>query len=424
MVKTPVAIAFWGCLIILPYASYIALVGLLGITIWSLYRDGGTAWKLLTNSGWLILAAGMLLTVTTAAYPLESLLQLANFIPFFIFFAAIATLISGLKAPFLVLEQWATATVVTAIPISFRAAVEYYLRFPAIEARLINSPYFTWLYGQPDYGHRADSVFGHPNVLACYLVMLLGLGLGLSLKHLRYPIPNPSRSWWQRSSSWVYLSTVLLLVGVYCSGSRNGALVAIIQLVIFGWMMRRSRFVMIAGLSGILAIFAGTWAWGIGGRSLGEAFGTIDLRLGVWQLAVDTMRQHPWVGAGLGSYKLLYVPYTISDYESVEHAHNLWLMLGAEVGIPLMLGLTVVVGWTCFRGVRRMITGGFSGPQRSLLLSYCLGFLGCTLYALFDITFYDSRVNVLGWVLLATIQAIPSLPSEVPAVGLNQPRSA
>jgi hypothetical protein len=42
-------------------------------------------------------------------------------------------------------------------------------------------------------------------------------------------------------------------------------------------------------------------------------------------------------------------------------------------------------------------------------VGYGLGFLACTLFALFDIAFFDARVNVLGWLMLAGLQAIADL---------------
>lgn len=428
--------AYWSSglvvalLVILPYASYITLIGLAILVLMTLLRHRSEMGRLLYRSGWWIIAAGMILTVAVAQYPLEATLQLANFLPFMLFLSAIASVLPHLAHPFRVLERWAAALLVASIPVTIRAIVEYGLKIPALAARLSGRWYFDWLYAQPDYGHRADSVFGHPNVLASYLVMLFGLGLGLTLRWLRRrrwetPFERKPYSWWERPA-WIYAATVLLPAGIFCSGSRNGVLVAIAQLLIFGWLMRRNRFVMITGVAAITALVVGVLVWGIGGRNLVEAFSTISLRVGVWQLAVDMIQQHPWLGSGLGSYKLLYVPYTVEPYDKVEHAHNLWLMLAAELGVPLMLGITAVVGWACWRGVYHIVRADFEAEQRYLLTGYLLAFVGCSLFALFDLAFYDSRANLLGWLTLAVIQAIPRLGKRTAArpVDLSQAKSA
>jgi hypothetical protein len=401
---------FLLCLLILPYISYVGLIGMAGIMLWGWLRYGQLAWKLLVRQAWVVLALGMVVTAITAYSPTEAGLQLGNFLPFFLFFAAIATWIGQLQQPLVTLEGWSLGLVLSSIPISLRAGLEYYLRTPSVEARLFDSPYFVWLYSDINYGHRANSVFGHPNVLGAYLVIILGLALGLGLKVLQGGtlIPNSRWRYWPTA---LYSAIALALLGIFCSGSRSAVAVAIAQILICGWLMRRHRIVVLLGLSGITAVSVAVLALGIGGRSVGEAFTTSALRVDVWELALNLVWQHPWLGTGLGGFRLNYQPYTIPIYDTVEHAHNLWLMLAAEIGIPLMLLFTGIVGWICYRGLRTLIGSGSPFPRsdQSVLAGYGLAFTGCILFALFDVTFYDSRINILSWLMLAVIQGVPSL---------------
>lgn len=402
------------CLLVLPYASYVALIAMAGLTVWAVIRYGQAIGQQLARGGWLLLGGGMAITAVTAQNSAEAGLQLANFLPFFLFFGVLKVWIERLQRPVETLESWALALVVGSIPISLRAALEYYLKAPTVAARYIDSGRFEWLYSQVDYGHRANSVFGHPNVLAAYLVVILGLGLGLSLRQLRGGKLGTLWPW----RFWPLLLTsaiALALVGIFCSGSRNGVLAAIAQLLIFGWLMRRNRWVALTGLAGISAVLTAVVAWGIGGRSVGEAVTSTSLRMDVWRLSLDLIRHHPWLGLGLGGFKLSYVPYTIPQYDSVEHAHNLWLMLAAEVGIPLMLLFSALVGRFCYVGTRTLLQHSLPTADAAVLTSYGLAFLGCIVFALFDVTFYDARVNVLGWLTLAAIAAMPALATAQPA---------
>ncbi|MBD0334496.1 MAG: O-antigen ligase family protein [Cyanobacteria bacterium Co-bin13] len=410
-----------GCLLILPYASYLALLGMTCLTFWIWLQQSQPAWRLVTRRGWLVLALGMGITAVTAYDPVEAGLQLTNFLPFFLFFAALSVWIGHLQKPLSVLETWSLGLVLGSIPISLRAAVEYYLKSPSVEARLFDSPYFSWLYNQVDYGHRASSVFGHPNVLGAYLVIILGLALGLGLKVLRGGTLVSQWRWryWPLS---LYSAIALALLGIFCSGSRSGVLVAIAQILIVGWLMRHNRLVLVLGLSGITAVSTAVLALGIGGRSVGEALTTTTLRVDVWEISLNLIRQHPWLGTGLGGFRLSYVPYTIPQYDTVEHAHNLWLMLAAEIGIPLMLLFTAIVGWVCYQGLKTLIglkTQPFPRSEQAVLAGYGLAFMSCILFALFDVTFYDSRVNVLGWLTLAVIQAIPALAAKADAAATD-----
>ena len=387
----------------LPYASYVALIGMVGVLIWALVKHPRPIGRLLVRQGWLWLTLGFVLNVLISYSPAESALQTLNFIPFFGLYGAISVLIPRFKNPFISLHIWSLGLVLATIPISLRAMVEFYLKAPVNLARWADVPWLQWLYSQPDFGHRADSVFGHPNVLANYLVIILGLGLGLGLYYLR-------RQSQTTLACGVYGAVLLMVGGIFCSGSRNGLLVVGLQLILFVLLLRPNRKLIFPGVALLGGMAASILVWGVGGRSLPEAVATASLRLQVWQLALEMIPQHPWLGTGLGTFKQLYDPTQFPvEGDFLPHAHNLWLTLATEAGIPLGIAFTAVVGWVIGRGVFNLFEGPFSLAQRALLGGYIIAFAGTTGFAFFDVAFYDARINVLGWLLLGSIQAIPSL---------------
>lgn len=395
-----------GCLLVLPYASYLALLGLVAILIWSLIKYHQPIGRLLYRQGWLWLTLGFGLNVLISYSPGESALQCLNLIPLFVFYAALVVLLPSFKNPLQTLHHWALGLVLAAIPISLRAMVEFYLKAPTNVARWGDAPWLRWLYSSPDFGHRADSVFGHPNVLANYLVIVFGLGLGLSMYYLRKPQRSPR-------AVWVYGAVLLMVGGIFCSGSRNGLLVVGLQLILFFIILRPNRKVLFAGVGVLTGLTVSVLVWGIGGRSITSALATASLRFRVWELALDMIPQHPWLGTGLGTFKLLYDPSQFPvEGDFLPHIHNFWLMLAAEAGIPLAIAFTAVVGWVVGRGLYYLLKLPFQATHYALLASYVIAFSGTTGFALFDVAFYDARVNILGWMALAVIQAIPTLSAK------------
>ncbi|MFM7219734.1 MAG: O-antigen ligase family protein [Nodosilinea sp.] len=399
--RLPLEHLVYFSLLILPYLSYAALVGLgLALLVW-LWRWGREVWSLLYSQGWIGLTLLLGLSVAVSENPLESALEALNFWPFFIFYASLVVAIGQLPQPWLTLRRWAHGLVLASLPISLRALLEFYLKAPANLARWSGHPWLNWLYLEPDRGHRADSVFGHPNVLASYLVIILGLGLSLSADRLGRS-PN-------RLSYVIYGSTSLALVGIFCSGSRNGLLVAGLQLGLFFMLVRSVRSLLWAVLALFTAMVLAILVWGVGGRSLMTALSTATLRLDAWRLALEMIPQHPWLGSGLGTFKQLYNPADFAAPDDLlPHAHNLWLTLAAEAGLPFTLGLTLVVGGILLRATVALIRGA---PHREYVLAtgYWLSFVGTTLFGVFDMPFYDARVNVLGWLLLAVMQRLPKI---------------
>lgn len=389
-------------LVTLPYVIYVAILTLASFLVVSLRRWHGEIGRLLYAQGWLWLALGLGIGVILSMAPGESALQVLNFVPFFVFYAAVAIAITKFKHPLKTIHRWSLALLVAAVPINLAAVAEFYLRAPDSLAQWANSPWLQWLYLQTNYGHRASAVFGHPNALANYMVIIFGLGLGLCAHYL-------SRPELRRRGLWIGAATALALVGIYCSGSRNGLLIAGLQLLLFGGVLRPYRYIFWAGLGAIALIAASSLVWGIGGRSLGEAFATVSLRFNVWQLALEMIPQHPWFGSGLGTFKQLYDP---ADFpvagDFLPHAHNLWLMLAAEAGVPVALGFTAVVGGVVGRSTYALVRHPLPSYGPALMAGYLTGFGGTVAFALFDLAFYDARINILGWLMLGIIQGIGS----------------
>ena len=391
-----------GSLVALPYLSYVALLVMLGLFIAALIRRGGRVMRLCAQRGFGWLAAGMLLSACFALDKGEGFLQLTNFLPFFVMFGVMATVPSVVARPFEQLEFLAHWLLVSSIPMSLGAITEFIFKFKAISPRIKALPLPNWLLTyiyEPDFGHRAHSFFGHPNMLSAYLAIVLGLGLGLMLKALDIG---------RKDAATQIQSGALLLcvVAIFCAGSRNGLLISGILIAIALYAARRHRWVLLGGLSIGAFLVSAAFAFGVGGRSLSLALVTQDPRLGVWRLAIEMIQQHPWVGWGFSGLRQLYIPGSIPDYDVIFHAHNFWLFLASEAGLPVMVAFCAVIGTIYLDGVKAYLNGGsmvLRGGDRAILLGYLLAFASCILFGLFDVAVFDARVNLFNWGLVSAI---------------------
>jgi O-antigen ligase len=402
--------------ICLPYLNYLSFLGLFFVLIFLMRRFYKTVLRspvclgLLTVSGLMILSSGFAFSKG------EAFLQLTNFLPFFVFFAFLPFLLRGTER----LTQLVTDLVITSIPINIVAFVEYLIKSPYVPTPVSRWGFIDWLRSAPHKG-RAMVMFEHPNALASYLVLVLGFGLGLIL--LQSAQRQAIHSHHSHASAatvyfpnWlIYGAVYLNLLGIFSSGSRNGMLIAVSQLVMFSFFVKANRTVLITGLLSLLGVLVSVALVGIGGRAVSLEGITDDPRVGVWQIAFDLIRERPLLGWGLGNYKFLY-PARIIDpiYDKIFHPHNFWLLLASEAGVLVMVGLTVIVGYVCFRAVRRLLSNQIGRGDRPLLLSYLFAFWGCVAFALFDVTFYDARINVLNWTILAGIYSLTGASAAKP----------
>lgn len=404
-------------LVILPYISYLGLLIMVGLWLTALAKRGRQVWQLCMRRGFGWLSLGLIISGCFAWDRGEAFLQLANFLPFFLFFGVLATVPALTNNPVKQLATVARWLLLTAMPIGAIAIVEYALKFerimPTIKAAPLPSWFLGWLYEEPSFGHRAHSVFSHPNGLSAYLAIVLGLGLGLVVKGLSDATLNATAANSKVSSDSTSqhkiaqaIAVVITLAATFCTGSRNGVLIALVMLAIALYAARRHRWVMFLGLLGSGAIAAAAITFGIGGRSLSLELLTQDPRIGVWQLAWEMIQQRPWLGWGFAGMRLRYVPNSVPGYDIIYHAHNIWLYLASEAGIPLMVGFCAVIGTLYYRGIRAFCDRRLPADHRAILLSYLLAFTSCLMFNLFDVTLFDSRLNILSYGLLAGIYVL------------------
>ncbi len=416
-------------LLVLPYQPIASLVGLVVLLVTVFWQHGRAIAQLPISKAFLAISLVMMLGWFFAYDKPEALLQLANYLPFFGLFIALRWLLTSPRQ----LEQIAADLVLTAIPLNLIGIVEFTLKVLR-KLPLTLPDGFQWqLFGWPgpEEPNRVVSLFIHPNFFAGYLILIFGLGLGLVLKISQPPLfqrpglppaPIAAPTWIMRHQWLIYVGTYLNLAGLFCAGSRNAIAAALLQLLIFSLLLKGRRTLRLIFLGGMLAIGAGVAIYGFGGRQANLQSFTSDPRVGVWQIALDLIRQRPWLGWGMGSFKFLYPPRLIDPtYPDIAHPHNFWLLMAAESGIPVMLALTAAIGYFYYRGVRVAISHRLEAAEQAILLGYLLAFGGSIAFSLFDVTLFDARINVLNWLTLAGIALFAQRDSLEPRVTTAPP---
>jgi O-antigen ligase len=385
--------------LILPLIPALGEIGLLLVLATTI----GQRYQAIINSplNWAIafLGLGFLFSTCFAVNPQDSLLGLANLIPFLLLLAVFKEIFTNISQ----LRQLAWVLILPSLLIVILGWAQLFLG--------LKIPFLLgWElvpYGNPN--GRMASVFMYANILAMYLLIVFSLTWGLWLE-----------SYLQGSKKELTLLSLYLLVqisGLFLTSSRNAWGIACVLILIFAFCLGWRTLVWL-GL-GIVSIIA--WAaWGpepgrgflrnylpsyIWARLSDEMYSdrpVAILRQTQWQFTWKLIQQRPWVGWGLRSFSTLY-----KQHMDVwlGHPHNLYLMLMAETGIPLTLALASLVGVILAKAIwlfRRIQTG------KIILLSYLIAFSSCILFNLFDVTLFDLRVNTLSWLILSAIAGIVS----------------
>lgn len=248
--------------------------------------------------------------------------------------------------------------------------------------------------------YRAYGTFGQPNPYAGYLEMV-GLWLAaLSLwavsllwrlmKRYRFArIAGVERSRWSRRwVLWILFWAVTTLfgagvafLGILLSFSRGawiGVLAGLSVLIAFAPRYVRI-FLLALGLLGGMFLLSGGWAsipsplrerfvqtvsqmrpFDVRDVQLTDANWAVVERMAHWQTAWEMFLDHPWTGVGAGNYGVAFPLYSPHPLFRVArgHAHNYYLHVLAELGLPglvaylAVVGLGLVVGLQALRRAR------------------------------------------------------------------------
>jgi putative inorganic carbon (HCO3(-)) transporter len=141
----------------------------------------------------------------------------------------------------------------------------------------------------------------------------------------------------------------------------------------------RSALMALAVIIALMLIFRWKWGWLLLLALLiagAIVFGTVDeatrqgilltgrgslkwdQRIEIWSRAVFMIRDFPFTGIGMGSFREvadLFYPFFLHDAADIPHAHNLFLQVAVDLGIPgLMAWLSILasviaVSWRVYR---------------------------------------------------------------------------
>jgi O-antigen ligase len=210
-------------------------------------------------------------------------------------------------------------------------------------------------------------------------------------------------------------------VGLFLTNSRNAWGVALAVIMTFAayigwrWIVALTSWVVIAVLQA--AYGPSPWRdwcraivprmiWARINDDLFQNRPIASLRTTQWQFAWSMVQQRPLTGWGLRNFTPLYQAQM--NY-FIGHPHNLPLMLSAEMGLPATLIFYGLIGWVVYGGVKWVQTKPqslISRDDRMIVLTYIVAFMACTVFSLFDVTFFDARINTMQWLLLAAIWGI------------------
>jgi O-antigen ligase len=127
-------------------------------------------------------------------------------------------------------------------------------------------------------------------------------------------------------------------------------------------------------------------------------------RLAHWQAAAGMARDEFWTGVGFGNYEAAYADYALINFpDALGHAHNYYLNLLAEVGLPGLLAY--VVFWTFIIGQTVWLARRLAWPERGVAVGLLAAWVALAVHHLVD-KLYVNNIYVHLGVMIGLLQLL------------------
>lgn len=239
--------------------------------------------------------------------------------------------------------------------------------------------------------NRAASIFYHPNIFSGYLLLVSGLGMMLLIHHRA------------RERVWTALGLGTILICQVLTSSRSGWMGTIATLLLIGLLVdRRILIVLFGGMAVSLLSF-----WSLIMPRL-HTLGQMNFvsnfdRVLVWKSAMRMIGERPFTGWGPGTWSMTYPKFEDPQIlEKMPHAHNMYLMIGAEFGLVVLVVLVGVFISLVVKSIRET----YRTPWRRHVIILGCTILGYLIVGLFDFIFTEGRNSILFFTMLGVLVAM------------------
>lgn len=244
------------------------------------------------------------------------------------------------------------------------------------------------------------------NVLAGVLVMLIPFATALLLyREGRHSLSR--RAWLVRTSPLLALVAMLpVLIVTQSRGAYPAVVVAllIVALPRFRWLLISLPIALFAllialhrmGVERIMDLLLTT-----------DALGAWERRLELWSRAVYMIQDFPYTGIGLGTFgrvaPVLYPYFLRGPDADVPHAHNLFLQVAVDLGIPGLVALLALLTGTLMMAWRAYLASRSKGEYDAMGIALGLfaGLVGMIIHGMVDAVTWGTKPSIIPWVFMA-----------------------
>ena len=152
----------------------------------------------------------------------------------------------------------------------------------------------------------------------------------------------------------------------------------------------------------------------------GDDFRSLSGRSEIWQRSWAVLRDHAWTGIGFDTLPPVvharYPTFRIRPGADFTHAHNLFLQVALDLGVPGLIAFIALLLVAC-AGLVPVIRRQHRTPEAALALGLLVGLVGYTLYGITDAIALGQKPGLLLWIYLGVAGAMACDVGVAPTAG-------
>jgi O-antigen ligase len=235
----------------------------------------------------------------------------------------------------------------------------------------------------------------------------------------------PNANFYNANCYAVFLAAVSLLGLELAIRRRDGIALAALPLLVIAILLSQSRSVI--ALLGLTAFalgwrrFAalGRWTsdalWIVVPAAAGVAAAAVDIeelwsvgalgRVDIWKASVAMIRDHWFLGVGLGGFGDYFTRYRFNTYYT-RYPHSFLLEIAAELGVVGLLGILGFLATALLPLLLRLSRAASADASHTLLVALCLAVGVLLVHGAVDIDWHAPANPILLFVLLGVAQRL------------------
>lgn len=241
---------------------------------------------------------------------------------------------------------------------------------------------------------RVVSLFGNPNILSVFLVMVFPFILALSIR--------------AKEKSDKFLIRALIILFILCitfTWSRAAWVAVIIGTLFFAMLCTKKSFRIFGVILIILPLIPILLPSSVIERFLSIsnfADSSIAYRIYTWKGTLNAIKDYFFFGIGYGdsAFQAIYPSYAYSGIESTPHSHSLLLQVILCMGIIGFLMLSIAI-FLNFQKSLEYIKKEKSSASTVYVIAAVASIVSALIMGVFDYIWYNQRIFYLFWTIIA-----------------------